>query len=162
MRRETDSLVPVDKIHPPLSITIETCFERIREEKINSAGIWEWNFRIANFSELYRRIGSIVWEPLYNILDPDTAIHFFYSLLKDCMDDCVPRKLLRTGPPRYTYPSWYSIETRRNIKKKAYHHRRYKKTTMWATVRFFHATGRLSNWALRLIFITTNYVWNVI
>ncbi|XP_059053670.1 uncharacterized protein LOC131847957 [Achroia grisella] len=129
VRKEEDWLVPPDDYHPPLSIQVSDMFvhNKCVGSNVDSAVFTGWNFKKADFCNLYRFFENTCWDSIYEISDPDEAVSVFYKIIKDCINNCVPIKLRLSEPPRYIYPVWYSDCTKRNIKLKAYHHRCYKK-----------------------------------
>ncbi|CAG5018970.1 unnamed protein product [Parnassius apollo] len=124
-------LVPVDAYHPPLEISVSTN-TRLRRQS-DSAGsatpeintFVGWNFNKADFLTLYSLIAAVDWTSLYE-LDLEMSLEYFYKIMNSAIDDCVPKKKRSRVNSRYIYPEWYTVEIIRDIRFKAFLHKRYK------------------------------------
>ncbi|GBM45831.1 putative RNA-directed DNA polymerase from transposon BS [Araneus ventricosus] len=105
-------LVPEDKHHPALSISI--CFVADHPNRKN-VNISRYDFRRADLLAMWCFFREIDWSFLLNFNDIDKAVFSFYNCLNDVF--------IRTAPLRQTvtkrFPFWYTIETRRLLKRKA-------------------------------------------
>ncbi|GBN84643.1 putative RNA-directed DNA polymerase from transposon BS [Araneus ventricosus] len=105
-------LVPEDKHHPALSISI--CFVADHPNRKN-VNISRYDFRRADFLVMWCFFREIDWSFLFNFNDIDKAVFSFYNCLNDVFSLTVP--LRQTVTRRF--PFWYIIETRRLLKRKA-------------------------------------------
>ncbi|GBL78927.1 putative RNA-directed DNA polymerase from transposon BS [Araneus ventricosus] len=105
-------LVPEDKHHPALSISI--CFVADHPNRKN-VNISRYDFRRADFLAMWCFFREIDWSFLLNFNDIDKAVFSFYDCLNDVFSRTVP--LRQTVTRRF--PFWYTIETRRLLKRKA-------------------------------------------
>lgn len=126
-------LVPVDAYHPPLDISVST-HTRLRRHP-SSAGsaapsgnecvLEGWNFNKADLSLLYSLIAAVDWTTLYE-MDLEVGLNYFYYVINSIIDDCVPKKKRSCVKSGYIYPEWYTSEIIRDIKLKAFLHKRFK------------------------------------
>ena len=107
------SLVPEDGYHPALNINIELS-ALSAFVNFDAARTASFNFRKANFINLYNVILSTNWTWLEDINDVNQAIEEFYSALNDIFNVTVPRKTNNSKSARL--PLWFSPELRRNLK----------------------------------------------
>ncbi|GBL89413.1 hypothetical protein AVEN_225922-1 [Araneus ventricosus] len=105
-------LVPEDKHHPSLSISI--CFVADHPNRKN-VNISRYDFRRADFLAMWCFFREIDWSFLLNFNDIDKAVFSFYNCLNDVFSRTVP--LRQTVTRRF--PFWYTTETRRLLKRKA-------------------------------------------
>ncbi|GBN78909.1 hypothetical protein AVEN_101668-1, partial [Araneus ventricosus] len=105
-------LVPEDKHHPALSISI--CFVADHPNRKN-VNIYRYDFRRADFLAMWCFFREIDWSFLLNFNDIDKAVFSFYNCLNDVFSRTVP--LRQTVTRRF--PFWYTTETRRMLKRKA-------------------------------------------
>ncbi|GBM93488.1 hypothetical protein AVEN_240941-1 [Araneus ventricosus] len=105
-------LVPEDKHHPALSISI--CFVADHPNRKNM-NISRYDFRSADFLAMWCFFREIDWSFLLNFNDIDKAVFSFYNCLNDVFSRTVP--LRQTVTRRF--PFWYTIETRRLLNRKA-------------------------------------------
>ncbi|KAJ8980525.1 hypothetical protein NQ317_008322 [Molorchus minor] len=83
-----------------------------------------YNFKKANYPELYNTILETDWSYLINLDDINDAVHEFYRKLYEIFDAHVP--LYRNF--KHKYPHWYNSIIIKNIKKKAKALKKYKRT----------------------------------
>ncbi|GBN36712.1 hypothetical protein AVEN_232659-1 [Araneus ventricosus] len=112
VRHSDKPLVPEDKHHPALSISI--CFVADHPNRKN-VNISRYNFKRADFLTMWYLFREIDWSFLLNFNDNDEAVFSFYKCLNDVFNRTVP--LRQTVTRRF--PFWYTIETRRLLKRKA-------------------------------------------
>ncbi|GBN62678.1 hypothetical protein AVEN_90603-1 [Araneus ventricosus] len=105
-------LVPEDKHHPALSISI--CFVADHPNRKN-VNISRYDFRRADFLAMWCFFREIDWSFLLNFNDIGKAVFSFYNCLNDVFSRTVP--LRQTVTRRF--PFWYTTETRRLLKRKA-------------------------------------------
>lgn len=129
VQREVDWQKKPDGYHPPLAIELKLVVSRQVQDAVASNSV-EWNFKKANFPELYECIFNLDWEPLYNIESPQEAVNFLYDILNECFNKWVPMKPKIAKQSLYVYPEWYSQRTIGHIRKKAFYHRLYKATNL--------------------------------
>lgn len=113
--------VKVDHLHPPLCIDVLTRLE-VPSNFLGNADDKRYNFKKANFMNLYESLSSANWSCLYSFNDVNLACSKFYAILYEILDANVP--LFRKT--KCHYPSWYGPEIRRNIRLKNKYHNRYK------------------------------------
>ena len=82
-----------------------------------------YNFRKANFNLLYELIYSQDWSFIDDFSDVNTAIESFYEKLYALFDIAVPT--YKNTKSKYTYPTWYSQDLIKNIKRKHYCRKRW-------------------------------------
>jgi hypothetical protein len=134
--KNIDPLVPVDKYHPALNVTIrlESGIESLAwnaappSHPPRPGTCPEWNWRRAEFHTLYTTLASIDWSDVFDISDINTAIELFYQKLYNCINLHVPLK--KSASPssenRYTYPKWYTNDIITALKSKYFHLKKYK------------------------------------
>lgn len=111
--REEHSLVTEDAHHPTLCIELKTAKKHHFE--ISNARCYD--FRKANFPELYSDLQLIDWSYLNETNDVNTACAMFYDILKTTYDKSVPIKKMRANKS-YHYPPWFNNEIRTCIRNK--------------------------------------------
>ena len=92
----------------------------------NNSSSKAYNFKKANYPDLYNALLSIDWSFLSNIDDVNRAIGSeFYVVLYSLLDQYVPtyKKLSKNKPK---YPKWYTIEIKNNITLKNKYRLKYK------------------------------------
>lgn len=125
------SLVPyADSYHPPLEISIP-----LKKALSSPAGIGpsnvdtrrDWNFSKGNYELLYQLIADVTWESVLEAQDVNVAVDRFYNLIYGIFDTCIPRKR-RPNKPCRIYPIWFTADLIADIKRKAFLHRKWKRT----------------------------------
>lgn len=116
-----EPLVNVDTHHPPLDFNILLYCVQNKCEKNNVA---TYNFKKANFIELYAKLLEVDWSVVQNFHTVDSACNNLYLLLDEVFASTVPKRV----PQRRTYPSWYTGDIIRKIKNKSKFHRKYKES----------------------------------
>ncbi|CAG4968309.1 unnamed protein product [Colias eurytheme] len=124
-----EALVPVDVYHPPLVVSVSaSSLERVDhcsehyERNIKP----QWNFYKANYHALYSKLTAVNWSALYETKDVDKIISYFYTVLNNIFEECVPRRKHRSSSR--SYPSWYTNSIIKDLKLKASLHKRYKES----------------------------------
>lgn len=122
--RDNNPLVAEDLYHPALHITFEV---DIKSKKfVQNRNVKRYNFRKANYIELYNSILETDWSFLNMCEDLDMAMDLFYQKVYSVFDLHVP--LYRDYKRKY--PKWYGSELINNIKLKSYNLRKYKQTNL--------------------------------
>lgn len=146
VRAADEGLQPVDRYHPPLSVSVGCGARRGEREHPPRASDDEaspksgnnvWNFAKADFHALYYAMANIDWGELFAISDPIGVIDFFYTTINSIIDDCVPIKKRKPVNSRYSYPEWYTADIIRDIKLKYRLHKKYKTTKSSADYQAF-------------------------
>lgn len=113
-----------DDHHPSLTITFKLSLSnkcKVARNRNNKS----FNFKKANFPELYKAILFKDWKFLDEIVDVNEAVEQFYlGLYEIIVNHVPPRKEFK-----HVYPSWYTSEIINNIKTKAKYHKKFKRTS---------------------------------
>jgi len=117
--REEHPLVPEDKHHPALLCSFP--HNQSKKEKLEN-NITGFNFRKANFEQMYTELSRLNWNKLSHLNDVNEALGQFYEMMYTTMSLCVPRKKCNSNK----YPSWFTYNIIQKIKFKTYHHRKMK------------------------------------
>ena len=121
--RECFPLVPEDDHHPALNVVLEisAALNGVRFPTTQSD---RYNFRLANYHDLYESFFYIDWAFLDSIPDVDTALKMFYDRIYETLDQHVPK----TANRACGYPRWFTAEIRQYLKTKEYYRRRWIRT----------------------------------
>ncbi|CAG4961896.1 unnamed protein product [Colias eurytheme] len=124
-----EALVPVDVYHPPLVVSVSSSLERVgRYSEHSDCNIKpQWNFYKADYHALYSKLAEVDWSALYATKDVDEIISYFYTVINNIFEECVPRRKHRSATAR-SYPSWYTNSIIKDLKLKASLHKRYKES----------------------------------
>lgn len=117
---DDDPLLPVDRHHPPLSISF--AFEKTRTECKQIANT-KFNFKRANFAQLYGMIRDQDWSVFETFSDVNTAVSHFYNVFRKIFVICVPLSK-QVGK---VFPVWFNYEIIKLIKLKERYYGKYKK-----------------------------------
>lgn len=120
--KSKDILLSEDPHHPALSITI-FFKDFVKNNAFPLNNNETFNFRKANFLDLYNHLNLFDWSYLSRFQDSNLACEDFYNKLIDIFEVHVPKSVSR---PR-KYPPWYTNNIILDIKKKAILWRDYKK-----------------------------------
>lgn len=113
-----EPLVVEDKYHPALQINVNVSSKKLH----NMCPVIDaYNFRRANFIELYSELSNTDWSQLVN-KDVNKSVELFYNQLYKIMDNCIP-KLKKS---KNSYPCWFTLEMIRLSKNKKYHFKKMK------------------------------------
>ena len=123
VEREDLPLVQEDRYHPALCMRLRLSMES-RAVTFDQGNCLGYNFKRANFIQLYNQLCHVNWSSLDACRDVDGAVDRFYSLLYGVLDESVPRRRRPVG----RYPTWFTTEIMRNIKSKEYYRRRFDRT----------------------------------
>lgn len=108
-----ESLVPLpDRLHPSLEIIVPVKDNKTSPLKRSSNG---FNFRKANFGQLYNDLLHTDWEFLKAFDDVNLACSEFYKKLHDTFSLSVPQKQQKIS----SYPPWFTGQIIRDIKRKS-------------------------------------------
>lgn len=124
VENENSPLTNLDPYHPALNITIELkCGRSERFPFSNRQKLY--NFRRANFMELYKDLANTDWGFLYtpNDLDVNQILNKFYNYIYSLFDKYVPTYKSNNNK----YPRWYSAALRHKLRVKNYFFIKYKK-----------------------------------
>lgn len=118
--RSIEELVPCDKYHPPLHITIRSSgmchIARDNREY--------FEFRCGDYRGICDYLNEIQWDHLLMIPDLDEAVDILYSHLYFAIEHFIPKATAR----RSSYPKWFSPQLIKLIREKNYAHRIFKRT----------------------------------
>ncbi|KAJ8729822.1 hypothetical protein PYW07_016860 [Mythimna separata] len=127
MRGDMEPLVPEDAHHPALGVTLSVPRPAARAPAARSPPACaptshdsppQWNFRKADFEQLYQTIAGLTWDEVLATSDVDGALDVFYQKIHKCLRCHVPLKGQRRPGSRYHYPTWYTPEIIKNIQEK--------------------------------------------
>ena len=107
-------LVLEDRQHPSLVVELSWSIDSSKKFGSHIETNVRYNFRKANYQELYGALCLMDWNDLEQIKDVDRATDFFYNRLYTLLDYYVPK-----CPISYShYPIWFTKDIRFYIKKK--------------------------------------------
>lgn len=111
-------VVNIDKHHPPLSITFNSSVTNYNSVD-NNFNLF--NFKRADFFQLYVLLRDTDWSRLLNITNVSEAVDNFYSTLNNIISHCVPVYYKSNSK----YPPWFdhhliSLIRRKNIIRRKY------------------------------------------
>lgn len=119
------NLVNIDSFHPPFVVTFNaTFYQCVLTSKL------VYCYTKGNYFNLYKHIESYTWSKVYATSDADKAATEFSSLIKEAIDQHIPKRQSISGH----FPTWFSKELKTALRKKEMFHRRFKKTglTVWS------------------------------
>jgi Reverse transcriptase (RNA-dependent DNA polymerase) len=112
IQRNTLPFIAEDRYHPALeiSLSLQNCTPNVNYNE----NLLSYNFKRADFHDLYNEILITEWDFLESIPDVDDALNRFYSLLYEIINKHVPRY------PNFQrkYPPWFSKDIISKIKQK--------------------------------------------
>lgn len=118
-----DSLVKVDKAHPPFEI------EMFLEGATSASTTYEppqqfRNFRKANFKLIEKDLLKINWaETFAGTGDPNELLELYNAKIKEILDDHCPLRERKV----HNYPQWISQNTIKALSTKMIYHKRWKR-----------------------------------
>ena len=118
-----DYLLPEDTHHPSLLISLEYHQPKVKVISNSKSSQKRWNFRRADFPNLYRHLDEISWSFLENVKDVNTACCLFYNKLNSILDLYVPKSQHYCNN---SFPPWFTCSIIRKIKRKWRLWRKYK------------------------------------
>lgn len=134
VERAIDPLLREVPHHPALAISLKTDKKSNCDKKLPQIAEWTYNFRKADFPQLYSKMLHSDWSFLQHFDNIDEATDAFYEYLYSLFDSCVPKR------PKFfskKYPCWYSSTIIKNIRKKSNLHKKLKKDRSMDTYQEF-------------------------
>lgn len=123
VQQEILPFVPIDSFHPPISIVIDIEYEA-RTVEFPSASNARFNYRRANFNQLYYELANTDWSHLEQYMEVNEAVEKFYETFFLICEKSVP--LYRTSTR--SYPPWFTAAVISALKTKEYYRRKWKST----------------------------------
>lgn len=114
--KDVDPVVPEDIHHPALFFRI-TCSDLPCEGYKGSSGAAAYNFKRANYPQLYNAILETDWSSLDDMRDVNGRCDELYRLLYAAFDKTVPKTGVGRNSGR-VWPSWFTFEIKEVIRKK--------------------------------------------
>lgn len=126
VERDDFPFVSVDQYHPALcvALTIPKSVSSLSSFPSNSNA--RYNFRRANFPQLYADLTNCDWSFLTEIKDVNLALDKFYESVYRIFDLNVPKVYATCN--KSDYPKWFTTEIISNIKIKSYYRRKWNST----------------------------------
>lgn len=135
---DNSPLVREDMHHPALFINIELNELRHKDFSTNTSQK-TYNFRKANFPELYNSLIETDWTFLEDYSDANVACEKFYDKLYSILDNHVPLYKNKTCK----YPAWFTSDIINYIKLKNKHRMKYKQFKSHYDLSEFHRLRKL-------------------
>lgn len=120
--RAADVLIPEDHYHPALLINLTAVPNGVGSFPLLSSS--NFNFKKANFPDLYREIAAVDWSFLKNFSDVDAAVSQLNNMLYTLFEMYVPKKKI----PTKTYPPWFNSSIIKAISEKFRAWKQFKQT----------------------------------
>ncbi|KAJ8940739.1 hypothetical protein NQ318_005490 [Aromia moschata] len=120
--RDNSPLIKEDAHHPALLFRVQVAAESYDNFSTNIKQK-SYNFKKANFLELYNSLLNTNWSFLEESQNVDSAVEMLYTKIYEILDQHVP--LYKTF--KRTFSKWYTPEIIQNIKIKAKHLEKFKK-----------------------------------
>lgn len=122
VERSDFPLVPENRDHPSLfgQLYLFPMNNRKEGKTFNS----QYNFKKADFLGLYNILEVVDWSEINDISDVNFAVETFYRIFYSILDQCVPM----AQKENRIYPPWFNKKIIRDIKKKDYYRKKYKKS----------------------------------
>nr|CAI5856671.1 unnamed protein product [Callosobruchus analis] len=122
--RDDIPMINEDEYHPAINARIF-----VKKDKANSATssdnlINTYNFRKADFVQLYYQLINSDWTFLDSLMDVDTMVEAFFNRLYYTLDQCVPRH--RNN--KRIYPCWFTSQIIYYIQLKEHYRALYKRS----------------------------------
>ena len=118
--KASEVLLKEDNYHP--AISIQTNFQKSSNTNFPHKNNLDFNFKEANFVELYRELELTDWSCIECFDDVDMAVDALYSKLYDIFQIHVPKKQKSSG----SYPTWFNRQIIHDIKQNEKALKRYK------------------------------------
>ncbi|KAG5869883.1 hypothetical protein JTB14_013300 [Gonioctena quinquepunctata] len=109
-------VVTEDRYHPALCLFVQTRAQAYQNDYLQPSHVYD--YAKGDFHLLYSLMGEINWDPVEGTNNVDTALEKFYEKMLSCIDQAIPKKRLNPNKKRCEYPSYFSIDLIRKIKKK--------------------------------------------
>lgn len=113
-------LTDEDSHHPALSISINLSNRTQKTGCRYHPVVTKFNFKRANYLELYKKINCIDWSTLYNLSDVNIALEHFYNKINEVFVNAIPKKKLLSN----SYPKWFTSNIIKDLKLKDYYRKR--------------------------------------
>ena len=119
-----DSLLPIDRYHPPLFIKLSHIFNDCTSISSSSSHKDDpsYNFKRADYSKILRHLFAADWTSFYDSMDVDVQVDLFYSIVNAAIELYVPFVKVRNS----VFPFWFSNDLKTMIFKKKAAHVAYK------------------------------------
>lgn len=117
--------VSEDKYHPALDVDLTISSSSCHQYNFPTAETLSYNFRKANFVNLYNEVFLADWSFLDTINNANDALDAFYASLYNIIDSNVPKK---QNSKSTNFPIWFSQELKRNLKLKEKFRNKWKST----------------------------------
>lgn len=119
--KASELILPEDCHHPALSI--ETDISKPPTNAFSAKSSGDFNFKKANYFDLYDDLASMEWVFLDQHVDVNSAVADFYNVLNTIIEKHVPKKKLGSR----SYPPWFNGQIIHKIKLKAKFWTKYKR-----------------------------------
>lgn len=124
IHRELIPLVVEDTYHPPISLVISLKINRLSKTIHNNVNAKQYNFRRADFRNLYASLLTTDWTFLYNFNEVNQACDAFYNEIYKLFDHFVPLK----NNNSHKYPVWFTKQHINDIIAKDKYRLKYSQT----------------------------------
>jgi hypothetical protein len=114
VNRDSCPLVLEDSHHPALDILLSVYSSNHNRHSVLSNNLL-YNFKKADFYNLYLDLSTVDWIHLFSFTDVDNAVDYFYDILFSVIDRHVPKRNLNANRK---FPAWFTPDIIRDIKKK--------------------------------------------
>lgn len=120
VNESSNSLVAVDKLHPPLELTMAL----LKDCNLPYSTDTRPNFYKANYPEINNYLNKLNWNELFlNTCDVNDMVEIFYKYLRETIGKFVPDR----KPNNCRYPPWFDLTLIKSLKEKNKLRLRYKK-----------------------------------
>ena len=126
VRRDFAPLINEDLHHPSLRVNTLITDNRHINFSGNNNNIKKFNFRRADYPNLYAELLLTDWHFLNSCTDVNLACDMFYDRLTNIFEKHVPTYINH----KRKYPPWYTSEIINNIKLKNYYRKKHKQTKL--------------------------------
>ena len=141
-----DPAVKEDPYHPALQFLFKVFHSQAKFAINNSHP--SYNFKKADYARMYNLFLYADWSPILESTNPTEACELFYKTVYEIFDITVPLRHVSKAQSKNRYPSWYSPQIIRVLKRKTKAHRLYKR---YGTLFFFNKFKRLRSLSKYLI-----------
>ena len=115
----TYPVVPVDKWHPPFTVTVP--FPFVRHSAVQPPS---YDFIRGDYFGLYAHFSNTDWDIIYENDDLDRAVSLLLNIMKSAMASFIPLKRSARGK----FPWWFSCDLKKAMVLKSRFHKKYKST----------------------------------
>ncbi|XP_063900731.1 uncharacterized protein LOC135120358 [Zophobas morio] len=120
-----DPAVKEDPYHPALQFLFKVFHSQAKFAISNSHP--SYNFKKADYARMYNLFLYADWSPILESTNPTEACELFYKTVYEIFDITVPLRHVSKAQSKNRYPSWYSPQIIRVLKRKTKAHRLYKR-----------------------------------